>query len=46
VVEQSLPDSLKRQFVYEQELSQRLHQQDRSAIYGGFHVYSMPEQPI
>lgn len=46
VVERSLPDSLESQFVNEQELSQRLHQQDRSAIYGGFHFYSMPEQPI
>ena len=23
---------------YEEELSKRLHQQDRSAIYGGFHL--------
>ena len=41
VVEGSLLDSLEQQFVYEKKLSQRLHQRDRSAIYGGFHIYSL-----
>ncbi|MCC6578960.1 MAG: BtaA family protein, partial [Phycisphaeraceae bacterium] len=38
-VEAALPPSLRRHFVYEETLSRQLHEQDRSAIYGMFHVY-------
>lgn len=41
-IETVLPRKLRSQFVYEEELSGELFQRDRSAIYGGFHVYSMP----
>jgi S-adenosylmethionine-diacylglycerol 3-amino-3-carboxypropyl transferase len=41
-VEEALPRQLRKRFVYQRELSQRLHQRDRSAIYGGFHVYEKP----
>jgi S-adenosylmethionine-diacylglycerol 3-amino-3-carboxypropyl transferase len=40
-VESALPADLLARFHYEQALSKRLHAQDRSAIYGGFHVYSL-----
>ncbi len=40
-VEEALTPSLKERFTYEQELSRELFKQDRSAIYGGFHIYSM-----
>jgi len=40
-VEAALPSQLKARFTYEQALSQQLFQQDRSAIYGGFHIYSL-----
>ncbi len=35
-----LPEALLSQWHYEAETSHRLSQQDRSAIYGGFHLYS------
>jgi len=38
-LETALPAELRSQFVYEAELSAHLFQQDRSAIYGGFHLY-------
>lgn len=38
-LESALPESLLGQFVYEPELSAECFQQDRSAIYGGFHLY-------
>ncbi len=38
-VERALPDALRQQFVYEAEQSRILFKQDRSAIYGGFHLY-------
>ncbi|MGB5597080.1 MAG: BtaA family protein, partial [Thiothrix litoralis] len=38
-LEAALPAELRSQFVYEAELSAQLFQQDRSAIYGGFHLY-------
>ncbi|MFW5856733.1 MAG: DUF3419 family protein [Planctomycetota bacterium] len=41
-VETALPADLRRRFVYEEALSRELHAQDRAAIYGGFHVYSLP----
>ena len=40
-IEEALPGTLMARFTYEEALSQRLHAQDRSAIYGGFHVYSL-----
>jgi S-adenosylmethionine-diacylglycerol 3-amino-3-carboxypropyl transferase len=40
-VESALEPELKSRFTYRQELSRRLFQQDRSAIYGGFHLYVM-----
>jgi S-adenosylmethionine-diacylglycerol 3-amino-3-carboxypropyl transferase len=41
-IESALPAELLRRFVYDRETSRRLHEQDRSAIYGGFHLYLMP----
>ena len=40
-VEKALPAALKKHFKYEQEYSKELHKKDRSAIYGGFHLYVM-----
>lgn len=39
-LEASLPEDLRSTFVYEKELSQNLFEQDRSSIYGGFHLYT------
>jgi S-adenosylmethionine-diacylglycerol 3-amino-3-carboxypropyl transferase len=39
-IEAALPPELMRRFVYEEKLSRELHAKDRSAIYGGFHVYA------
>lgn len=38
-IETALPPELRDKFVYEEETSRRLFAQDRSAIYGGFHLY-------
>lgn len=38
-LETALPPELRQHFVYEAERSAALFQQDRSAIYGGFHLY-------
>ena len=38
-IETVLPPDLRGRFTYEVERSQTLHEQDRSAIYGGFHLY-------
>ena len=38
-LEQALPAALLAKFVYEAEESKALFKQDRSAIYGGFHLY-------
>jgi len=38
-IESALPESLKARFTYEKELSHQLFKNDRSSIYGGFHVY-------
>jgi S-adenosylmethionine-diacylglycerol 3-amino-3-carboxypropyl transferase len=38
-VETELPAELRCRFSYKAEQSRELHAQDRSAIYGGFHVY-------
>jgi S-adenosylmethionine-diacylglycerol 3-amino-3-carboxypropyl transferase len=40
-VETALPSELKGKMMYQQETSSRLFKQDRSAIYGGFHLYTM-----
>jgi len=42
-IETALPPQLKAKFVYEEARSKALFQQDRSAIYGGFHIYVKPE---
>lgn len=39
VVEPALPDNLRSQFTYERTQSEALHEQDRSAVYGMFHLY-------
>jgi len=41
-VESALPGKLRRCFVREEELSKHLFEKDRSAIYGGFHLYCIP----
>ncbi|HLX62778.1 MAG TPA: DUF3419 family protein [Planctomycetota bacterium] len=38
-VEEALPKALRQRFKYEMQYSKELHKQDRSAIYGGFHLY-------
>jgi len=38
-VEAALPAALKKHFKYEAQQSLDLHKKDRSAIYGGFHLY-------
>ena len=40
-VETALPPDLKEKFQYELDRSRELHDQDRSAIYGMFHLYRM-----
>lgn len=40
-LEQALPAELLKHFVYEAEESAELFKQDRSAIYGGFHLYRL-----
>ncbi|WP_353571302.1 DUF3419 family protein [Candidatus Albibeggiatoa sp. nov. BB20] len=44
-IETDLPPELRKLFVYEEERSKELYKKDRSAIYGGFHIYSMPSKP-
>ncbi len=41
VVEPALPSALRAQFTYEKERSLELHAEDRSAVYGGFHIYRL-----
>jgi S-adenosylmethionine-diacylglycerol 3-amino-3-carboxypropyl transferase len=36
---ETLPESLRARFYYEKDLSQKLFEQDRASIYGGFHLY-------
>ena len=43
-VETALPPALKAKFDYKQALSKALLMEDRSAIYGGFHLYVMEGQ--
>ena len=40
-VETALPPTLKAKFDYKEALSKALLMEDRSAIYGGFHLYVM-----
>jgi S-adenosylmethionine-diacylglycerol 3-amino-3-carboxypropyl transferase len=40
-VETALPPSLRDRFDYKETLSRALLREDRSAIYGGFHLYVM-----
>jgi S-adenosylmethionine-diacylglycerol 3-amino-3-carboxypropyl transferase len=44
-IEAALPPPLRGRFHYDEERSRRLHLQDRSAIYGMFHLYEMTEAP-
>lgn len=43
-LETALPHELREQFDYDPEASRTLFRQDRSAIYGGFHLYRLTEQ--
>jgi S-adenosylmethionine-diacylglycerol 3-amino-3-carboxypropyl transferase len=38
-IETRLPQTLRENFVYERDASDRLFKQDRASIYGGFHLY-------
>lgn len=40
-LETALPEALRQQFTYHADESATYFQQDRSAIYGGFHLYTM-----
>lgn len=40
-IEINLPGELRSQFTYEKEVSRDLFTQDRAAIYGGFHLYTL-----
>jgi S-adenosylmethionine-diacylglycerol 3-amino-3-carboxypropyl transferase len=40
-IENALPSDLRPKFDYEKEWSQELFKQDRAAIYGGFHLYTL-----
>ena len=42
-LESILPPDLRKPWRYDAETSRRLHQRDRSAIYGGFHLYHWAE---
>ncbi len=42
-LESALPSELMKPWRYDPETSRRLHDQDRSAIYGGFHLYHWAE---
>ena len=42
-IETTLPENLRGKFVYSRERSRELHKLDRSAIYGGFHLYHIPQ---
>ncbi|MNE69554.1 hypothetical protein D3C80_1652840 [compost metagenome] len=39
VIEGRLPPEIRNNWVYLEERSQELNAKDRSAIYGGFHIY-------
>ncbi len=41
VIEPALEPKLRERIVYEEDLSRELFRRDRSAIYGGFHVYEL-----
>lgn len=40
-IERALPPALRNQFTYHRERSAQLHARDRSAVYGGFHLYEL-----
>ncbi|HLM02220.1 MAG TPA: DUF3419 family protein, partial [Pyrinomonadaceae bacterium] len=40
-IEKNLPADLRAEFVYEEDFSRELFQQDRASIYGGFHLYEL-----
>jgi len=39
-----VPAAILDQWRYDEATSRELCRQDRSAIYGGFHLYALPEQ--
>ncbi|CAN5328822.1 DUF3419 family protein [soil metagenome] len=43
-IEPNLPNKLRENFVYEEKLSNEFFNQDRAAIYGGFHLYVMSDR--
>ena len=40
-IESALPGELMQQYAYDRQVSMDLHKQDRSAIYGMFHLYHL-----
>ena len=42
-IETALPADLRQKFDYEKQWSQELFKQDRAAIYGGFHLYTLKD---
>jgi S-adenosylmethionine-diacylglycerol 3-amino-3-carboxypropyl transferase len=43
LIEAALPPDLRGRFRYEEERSRQLHREDRSAIYGMFHLYELTD---
>ena len=44
-IDKALPSDLLQRFTYREERARELHRQDRSAIYGMFHLYEMTADP-
>ena len=42
ILPRMLPPDLLAPWTYEEDRSRELHARDRSAIYGGFHLYRRP----
>jgi len=42
-VEAALPPALRERFIFEEDLSRAYHAQDRAAIYGMFHLYTLKD---
>ncbi|MCI5064828.1 BtaA family protein, partial [bacterium] len=40
-IETALPPELRSRFQYHEQLSRELYEEDRSAVYGGFHLYEL-----
>ena len=41
-IESMLSENVRKEFIYEPELSKKYYDEDRSAVYGGFHLYRTP----